>query len=194
MAFDIKSIDLKDKKTQVMILAGLLTVLAVVVYLSFILIPQVVRVSNAISEAGSVGFELKEAEKNIANIPIFEKNKAAYAEKVDRYEKMLPVEQEIPSLLENLSSIAKSSDIKIVGIIPVTVKEDKSKKPQVYQEIPILINAKSGYHELGKFLSSMENSDRFMKVADIQIKANAQSPKKHDVEIFVLTYILSRGK
>ena len=50
------------------------------------------------------------------------------------------------------------------------------------------------YPSLRKFLSSMENSDRFMKVADIQIKSNAQSPKKHDVEILVLTYVLLRGK
>jgi len=194
MAFDIKSIDLKDKKTQVMILAGLLGVLAVLIYVSFILKPQVFRVIEAVSGAGSISADLKDAEKDIANIPAFEKNIGACREKVDRYEKMLPAEQEIPSLLENLSSMAKISNIKIVGIMPVAVKEDKSKKPQVYQEIPILINAKSGYHELGKFLSSMENSDRFMKVADIQIKYNVQSPKKHDVEILVLTYILSRGK
>jgi len=194
MAFDIKSIDLKDKKTQVVILAGLLAILGVVLYFSFILKPQIVRVAESVSAAGSIDADLKEAGKNIANIPAFKKNIVAYEEKVDRYEKMLPVEQEIPSLLENLSNIARSSNIKIVGIIPVTVKEDKPKKAQVYQEIPILINAKSGYHELGKFLSSMENSDRFMKVADIQIKSNAQSPKKHEVEVLVLTYILLRGK
>jgi len=194
MAFDIKSIDLKDKKTQITILAGLLALLAVVIYISFIFKPQLERVLGAVSDAGSISGELKEAESNIKNIPIFKKNIEAYEEKVDRYEKMLPAEQEIPSLLENLSSIAKSANIKIVGIIPVAGKEDKAKKAMVYQEIPILINAKSGYHELGKFLSSMENSDRFMKVADIQIKSNVQSPKKHDVEILVLTYILLRGK
>jgi Tfp pilus assembly protein PilO len=194
MAFDIKSIDIKDKKTQIMILAGLLAVLGVVIYLSFILKPQVFRVMEAVSGAGSISADLREAEKNIADIPVFKKSMEANEEKVGRYEKMLPAEQEIPSILENLSSIAKSSNIKIVGIIPVDVKDDKSKNPQVYQEIPILINAKSGYHELGKFLSSIENSDRFMKVADIQIRANAQSPKKHDVEILVLTYILLRGK
>ena len=194
MAFDIKSIDLKDKKTQVMILAGLLVILAIVIYVSFIFKPQLARVLEAVSEAGSLGADLKQAESNIKNIPIFKKNIAAYEEKVDRYEKMLPAEQEIPSLLENLSNMAKSSNIKIVGIIPVVGKDEKPKKALVYQEIPILINAKSGYHELGKFLSSMENSDRFMKVADIQIRSNVQSPKKHDVELLVLTYILLRGK
>lgn len=194
MIFNVSSIDLKDKKTQVFILAGLLSVLAVILYVTFILAPQMERVFGAVGQASKMGAELKDAQSNIANIPKFRSNIASYEEKVDRYEKMLPTEQEIPALLEDLSGMARSANIKIVGIMPVITKEDKTKKAYVYQERPILISAKSGYHELGKFLSSMENADRFMKVADIQIKANAQSPKKHDVELMVLTYTLMKGR
>jgi Tfp pilus assembly protein PilO len=95
--------------------------------------------------------------------------------------------------LENLSEMAKDSNIKIVGIVPAIsyFKDDKSaNKSQIYREIPILITAKSGYHELGHFLNNLENADRFMKVADIDIKSNKTSPKKHDVELMVCTYIL----
>ena len=191
MDFNISSIDLKDKKTQIMILAGLLSLLAAIIYVSFILLPQVDRVFKAASKASKIGTELKVAKDNIAKIPTLRSNLAVYKEKIDRYEKMLPAKQEIPALLESLSGMAKSSDVKIVGIVPIVGKEDKGKASQIYKEIPILINAKSGYHELGKFLASMENADRFMKVSDLQIKSSAQSPRKHDVEIMVLTYTLS---
>ena len=190
MAFDISSIDLKDKKTQIMILGGLLSILVVVIYISFMLMPQIERVFEAVGQVSKVGADLKEAQYNIANIPKFKSSLVTYEEKVDRYEKMLPAQQEIPSLLESLSDMAKKSNVKIIGIMPVVGKEDRAKKGQIYKEIPILINAKSGYHELGKFLSNMENADRFMKVSGIQIKFNSQSPKKHDTEIMVLTYIL----
>lgn len=194
MAFNISSINLKDKKTQLMILAGLVSVLVVILYVSFILMPQMERVFTAVGQASKAGSDIKDAQMNIANISKFKTNIAAYEEKIDRYEKMLPTEQEIPALLENLSDMARNSSIKIVGIMPVITKEDKAKKAYVYQERPILINAKSGYHELGKFLSNMEKADRFMKVSEIQIKANGQSPKKHDVEIMVLTYTLMKGR
>jgi len=190
MTFNISSVDFKDKKTQVMILAGLLSILAVIVYASFILIPQIERVFEAVGQASKAGADLKVAQDNIANMLKYKANLDVYEEKVDRYEKMLPAKQEIPALLESLSSMAKNSDVKIVGIMPVVGKGDKVKKGQIYKEIPILINAQSGYHELGKFLSNMENADRFMKVSDIQIKSNSQIPRKHDVEILVLTYIL----
>lgn len=191
---NLSSIDLKDKKTQVFILIGLVSIFAVIVYFSFILIPQVERVFEAVGQASKIGADLKEAQHNIDNIPKFKTNIAAYEEKIDRYEKMLPTEQEIPALLESLSGMARNSNIKIVGIMPVITKEDKTKKAFVYQEKPILVNAKSGYHELGKFMSNMENADRFMKVSDIQIKTSSQSPSKHDVELTVLTYTLMKGK
>ena len=190
MAFDISSIDLKDRKTQIMVLTGLLSVLAAIVYVSFILAPQIERVFGAVGQVQKVGSDLKEAQDNIANIPRYKNNLATYEEKVDNYEKMLPAQQEIPTLLESLSAIAKDSGVKIVGIMPVVTKDGKVKKGQIYKEIPILISAKSGYHELGKFLSNMESADRFMKISDIQIRSNLASPRKHDVEILVLTYIL----
>jgi len=194
MNLNLPSIDLKDKKTQIYILIGLMSLFAVIVYFSFILTPQVERVFEAVDHAAKISTNLKDAQYNIANIPKFRTNITAYEEKIERYEKMLPTEQEIPALLENLSDMARKSNIKIVGIMPVVTKDDKTKKIAVYQEKPILINAKSGYHELGKFISNMENADRFMKVSDIQIKTNNQSPKKHDVELTVLTYTLMKGR
>jgi type IV pilus assembly protein PilO len=192
--FDISSIDFKDRKTRLAILMGLVSVLAAVIYVSFVLIPQVERVSDAVRQAAKVSAELKDAGADIADIPKLKDAMVSYEEKVNLYEKMLPAEQEIPTLLEGLSEMAKSSGVKIGGIMPVATKEDRTKKADIYREQPILINAKCGFHELGRFLSRMENADRFMKVADINIKSTAQSPKKHEVELLVLTYTLSRGR
>ena len=144
MAIDISSIDFKDKKTQVMILAGLLSILAVIIYVTFILVPHIERVFDAVGQVSKAGADLKEAQDNVSNIPRFKANLATYMEKVDRYEKMLPAQQEIPTLLESLSGMAKSSNVKIIGIMPVVGKEDKIKKGQIYTEIPILINSNSG--------------------------------------------------
>lgn len=189
---DIRNIDLKDSKTQVLILAVLITIIAFILYLNFIFFPQVVRVATLVGKTIKMRAELKSAKSIIAQEDTVKKNLDEYKDKVELYEKKLPAEQEIPSLLENLSNMAKSSNIKIVGIMPALsyFKDQKGGKSQIYQEIPILITAKSGYHELGYFLSDLENADRFMKVVDIGIKANKTVLKIHDVELIVCTYIL----
>jgi hypothetical protein len=47
---------------------------------------------------------------------------------------------------------------------------------------------------LGNFLTDLENADRFMKLVDINIKANESAPKRHSVELMVATYILLKDK
>jgi len=186
--------DFKNPKNQMVVLAALVAILVVMVYINFLLVPQVIRVVGVAVKNSKAKTEIKEVKNEITNIDKYKKGIGAYKDKVEKYEHMLPAEQEIPSLLENLSAMAKSSGVKIVGITPVAVPENKQKTDQVYQEIPILISARSGYHELGSFLAKLESADRFMKVVDIDVRANRSTPRKHDVELLVLTYILFKGR
>lgn len=177
-------------KKQMMLLVGLASLVIVVLYVNFICIPQFMDFFATLQKGSALKTELSQTEDAVSKITTLRSDLDKYRNKVSDCEKMLPAQQEIPSLLEDLSAMAKSSNVKIVGITPMLPKEDKTQKDRIYQEIPIVINAKSGYHELGRFIHNLENSDRFMKVADIEIKANRTTPKKHDVELLVLTYVL----
>jgi len=194
-------IDLEKNKTQVLITVILVSAIALFLYFNFLLLPQIGRVADLLNKTSKVSIDLRKAKADIAKIPEFKKAIDSYKEKVDSYETKLPVENEIPVLLESLSNMANNSRVKIIGITPMTVsafqkdqKVQSKEKERIYKEIPILVSAKSGYHELGAFLNDLENSDRFMKVADIDMKANKASPKKHDAELIILTYVLLEGK
>jgi len=190
MALDLKNIDFKDKKTQTVILVVVLGIALFVLYLYFIFLPQVTNDINVIGKTIGIRRDLKEAKFLISQRDNLKKKVREYNEKIELYEKKLPAQQEIPSLLEDLSKMAKNANTTIIEIMPVTLKLQEERKGAVYQEIPILITAKSGYHELGYFLNNLEDGNRFMKVVDIGIKANAASPNKHDVELMVYTYVL----
>lgn len=175
-------------------LAGIIiasALVAVLFYFNFILKPQVLQAASLVMNMNKMRADLKKAESDIAEIPKFKNDIRTYEDKVAYYEKMLPAEREIPSLLQSLSEMAKNSNVKIIGITPTVMEGEKG---TIYQELPILISAKSGYHELGRFLSSLENSERFIKVADISIRSNSANPKKHDVESLVVTYILLKER
>jgi type IV pilus assembly protein PilO len=188
---NLKSVDLKDPKIQNLILMVLLGLIAVVLYMYFVFIPQVGRDVSLVGKTLKMRSDLKAARALISEKDALKKQAAEYNDKIEIYEKKLPAQQEIPDLLENLSRMARNADITIIGITPVSLKTQKERRGQVYKEIPILITAKSGYHELGRFLSNLENADRFMKAVDINIKSDSVSPKKHNVEVMVYTYVLS---
>jgi type IV pilus assembly protein PilO len=191
--FDFKNIDLKDRKTQQVLIVIAVSVLGAALYIYFVFVPQIMRVTSLIGRLGKMKTELSSAKSTITGMDELKKKMKEYNEKVELYEKKLPEEQEIPSLLENLSGMAKDANITITSIMP-SLQSSKAdgahKQGNIYKEIPIVITAKSGYHELGYFLSKLENADRFMKVVDIGIKANKALPKKHDIELMVCTYVL----
>ncbi|MBN1526905.1 MAG: type 4a pilus biogenesis protein PilO [Candidatus Omnitrophica bacterium] len=194
MPFDI----MKNKQQLSMVMAAAY-VAVITAYLLLVLKPQLVSIVTIAQKAARTGSELKTARSDIAAIEQMKTRKTAYRDKIELYEKRLPVEQEIPSVLETLSAMAKNANMRIVSITPVALPapkgpQKKAEKEKIYQEIPISVSVKSGYHELGYFLSQLESSDRFMKVADISIRADKTSPRKNNVELLVLTYISLKGK
>jgi type IV pilus assembly protein PilO len=183
------AIDFKDKR-QLALIAAVAGLAVVYLYVNFLLLPQIRGVVKSYAKAKKVETDVKTAKRDISEIAELKKQVAQSRGKIESYESMLPAEQEVPKLLEDLSTIAKESNVKILGITPLPARQESRSPGQIYQETPILINARSGYHELGRFLSQLENSSRFMKVVDIDIKADRSSSKRHDVELLVLTYVL----
>ena len=171
-----------------MLIAASVGAVILYLYVNFLLLPQIRGAVKAYNNAKKIYAEVKASERAVSEVDGLKRQVSQYQNKIESYEKMLPVEQEIPKLLEDLSNMAKESSVKIVGITPLQAKEPQTSE-QIYQEIPILINARSGYHELGKFLSDLEGAGRFMKVVDINIKENKATAKRHDVELLVLTYV-----
>ncbi len=182
----------KDPK-KMLIVITVSVIAGLVLYVTLVLGPQIVKIFGVRAALVKVRAELSAARADIAKIGSMKSAVEAYNNKVGKYEKTLPTEEGIPALLESLAEMAKSSNMSIVGIVPVEMKKDKP-KGRVYAEIPIMISAKGGYHELGRFMSRVETSDRFIKIIDMQIKVNKPIPKKHDVELSVVTYILLEGK
>ena len=183
----------KDKK-QTLLLAALVFLFILTAYFYVFLRPSVGRLMVLIRETSNLSMELKSARTDIDNRPQMEKSKTILQSKIDYYEKKLPSQKEIPKLLEHLSEIANQAGVKIVGIKPVDVAGEKRIEEDIYQETPINIDAKCGYHQLGRFIQELESADRFMKIDDIRIKADPSDMTRHNVKLIVITYTLTREK
>jgi len=109
---------------------------------------------------------------------------------MDGYRKIFPRRQEIQKILEELSNIANDSDVKIIGIKPLSGKELDAKSADIYKEIPIEIIASSGYHKLGEFLQRLETGERFIMIKDFKISSNPHSAKRQNAQLIASTYVL----
>lgn len=85
---------------------------------------------------------------------------------------LLPKQQEIPSLLTNISEQGTSSDLEFISFQP---KSETNQ--QFYAIIPVAISVYGSYHRIGSFLDKLSKLNRIVSVNNIafsspQIKDN----------------------
>ena len=79
--------------------------------------------------------------------------------------RQLPTDKEVPGLLEDISAIGKNSglDIDSIALQP-------EKKAQFYVELPINIQVRGTYHQMGEFVSGVAAIKRIVTLHDYSIR------------------------
>jgi Tfp pilus assembly protein PilO len=181
---------LKDEKNRSYIILGAVGLLGVF-YLSFIIIPKFGDLSKTSRAASGLNNKISQLNNQIKRQKMMEKNLDKLKAEYGTYSKRLPQEKEIPEFLEGLASSAKTSRVRILSMTPSELKKAKSggKGGEYYREMPILITAKSGFHQLGRFIADLEQRGRFITVSDLSIKNDSNSPRMHNIRMELKTYV-----
>ena len=182
-----------ESKKKFMLFFALGLGLVFVLYAYLFLKPSVSALADLVPKLRERKVTIKAVEDALPHKEKFYEKRRAQQMELLAYEEKLSREKELPVLLENLSKMARDSNVKILGIEPLTedkVKQGKTspEKDIIYQEVPILVSAESGYHELGSFLGNLESDKRYMKVSDMKIQANRSNVKRHKVQFVVCAY------
>ena len=116
----------------------------------------------------------------------------------------LPPEKELPAVIEALSDMARQTNVKIQTIFPQRSLADQSSaasgkktaaipEPVVYRQVPIQIDAQSGYHQLGVFLSLVEAEPRPMELRSLRVATDPRDPKRHTIKLVINAYFAADG-
>ncbi len=191
----------KDEKQKILVLA-VIGLIVLIVYFQFLLKPQITSLVSVSSQVTQTFKKLNQAKKDIANVSKFKEKIEKLKEEISFYEKNMPTQKEIPALLGELSKFAKETNVKILAILPLEKTEEAKEKERAekasgkepYFEVPISIEARAKYHNLGFFINKLETAGRFMKVSDIKIQTNPATPMLHNVQLIVSAYCLPESK
>lgn len=185
--------DLKEKQ-KLYILFAVFGVAAMVFYFNLLLKPQFSRFIVHNREYYSIKRRVNSGRALIANEARIQVHYESLKKETELLEKGFPGQDEVPTLLEDFSRIAESSDVKILRIKPLEVLNDVTNRSTAaggfYAEFPILIEAMAGYHQCGVFINKIENMDRFIKIDEVDISARSASPRSHDIRLRVIAYVM----
>lgn len=183
----------KAKKNEIIIYAIAASCIVFVGYYFLFLSPVISRFFSVFREVARAQSKLNDARLSINRVPKIKEEIEELRYRTNLYSNKLPKEEEFPVVLESLSDMAKNADVKITKILPVknsATFSEENIKSGTYNQKEISIDAQCGYHQLGEFITALENAERFMEVSDIKIEAGKANPKRHNVQLIVKTFVL----
>ncbi|MCH1920514.1 type 4a pilus biogenesis protein PilO [Shewanella sp. A3A] len=101
--------------------------------------------------------------------------------------KMLPSQNEMPGLLDDLTFVATDSGLKIRSI-----DWDAEIQREFYIEYPIRMSVEGGYHQLGSMVSGVADLPRIVSLHDFIIKRE-ESGEQLSMEVLAKTYRFKEG-
>lgn len=102
--------------------------------------------------------------------------------------------QAVPIVLEEISRLANEFGVKIDQLTPqkdaqellITAPEGK------YYALPIVIQARSGYHMFGHFLNRLERQDLYFSVRDLRIEADEKDPNNQLISMVIKVILVDK--
>ncbi|MFH1799009.1 MAG: type 4a pilus biogenesis protein PilO [Candidatus Omnitrophota bacterium] len=180
---------LKNPKVRKYIILGCILIFGFF-YMVFMGLGKFSSLSKVLLRVKELKNNIELADNRGRRLDVMTKKLEELKAELEAYSQGIPDQKDLPEFLEELSSVAESSNVKILSITPSDLKPlVKESGSAYYREIPIVITAKSGYHELGYFISDLETSKRFITIAGLRMRYNPKTPRKHDVKMILKTYV-----
>lgn len=108
-------------------------------------------------------FEQKAFEAH--NIDALRRQSEELEESLKELKRQLPVDTEVPSLLEDITNTALESNLKIESVVLKPEVES-----EIYVELPIEVKVEGAYHDLAAFVSGVANLSRIVTLHDFTLE------------------------
>ena len=131
----------------------------------FYISDKATQLDRNIAQEGTLKTEFQNKSFQVANLVTLRQQMADVEEEFSELLRQLPTQKEVPGLLEDISDIGRAAglDIRLIELAP-------EKKDQFYIELPINIEVRGTYHQMGQFVSGIAAIKRIVTLHDFTIK------------------------
>jgi type IV pilus assembly protein PilO len=147
---------------QKILVAILFSALIVVGYYYLYYMEASRQITTLESELTSLRAKIKEQEVIAGNLQSFQAEVQRLEGQLSVLLEQLPNSAEIPSLLKNVSDLAKESGLDILKFAP-----SGEVKKEFYAEIPVAISVQGGYHSFVQFADKVSHYPRIVNLSNI---------------------------
>ena len=184
-----------DEKSRNFILGGVLILIFILDYF-LVMGPQLNTLRALNPKISALSSDIKTAKEGMAKINQYRQDIAKLNEKQEKANRRVITKEEVNWVLDSISRIAIDERVKIDQIMPLKGSETVllSNKEGKYYSFPIMVNARCGYHELGKFLNKIEHGDVFLSVNDLNFAASGDGTDRHIAKLTFKTVVFEKAE
>lgn len=187
--------DLKDPKTQKLILIGLGTAALVYFYVFADYIPfnykaRSAEITKLKAEYTQKMNELTKAQQLVNRLPELKAEFALLNQRWEVAQELLPSQKEVASLLRKVTLAGQEAGVKFL-----LFKPGEAKAQPYFTENPVQVSVTGGFHRAGTFLSEIAELSRLVNVSQLKLKGFDKGDLDDIVQAdFVATaYTLAEG-
>ncbi len=143
-----------------------LLLLPVVLFFFLLYQPNAKKIADLGQQKNALDKQIAELRTKESNLPKLKRELAETERIFNETAILLPKEKEIPQLLKDISAAGQG-----VGLDFLTFKPLPDIPQDFYAEIPISINVRGPYHNMGSFLDQVSKLTRIVTVSNIKMAA-----------------------
>jgi Tfp pilus assembly protein PilO len=197
MKFDLtKILDYFNKlndRTRYAILAGVVVV--IILLDAFLLVlPQIGAIADQNDQIKKLSDDTQQVLTDKQRINQLRKNLQDARLQLGSLSKKVRPIQEVPAILSTISSIANEYGVKIDQLVPEKNLQETltAAADGKYYALPIVINARCGYHMFGHFLNKLENEDMYFILKDFIIQNDEKATGTHSFSLTIDIILVDR--
>ena len=187
--------DLKDPKTQKLVVIGRGTAALVYFYVFADFVPFNYRarskeIASLKTEYTRKANELTKAQQLVNRLPELKKEFALLNQRWEVAQELLPSQKEVASLLRKVTLAGQEAGVKFV-----LFKPGEPRTQTYFTENPVQVSVTGGFHRAGTFLSEIAELSRLVNVSQLKLKGFDKGDLDDTVQAdFVATaYTLAEG-
>ncbi|MCP3930504.1 MAG: type 4a pilus biogenesis protein PilO [Bacteroidetes bacterium] len=164
-----------DPKYKI-ILAIAIVLLPVVAFFFIFFQPNVEDLGRLAKKKTKINQEIRTVKAKVRNLAKFEEELKTTQAIFNQTAELLPKDKEIPKLLKDISSLGRVAGLDFLKFQPLA---DRPK--DFYSEIPVNINVRGPYHNMGYFFDQVSKLERIVSVSNVKMT----NPKKEAGELLL---------
>ena len=181
----MKPLKQEEKKLlAVCVVLTLLVIVATVAVPGLGLLSGLRKIASVRLELDERTQELEDAKNKEKYLPQLKERIAQAEDEIEEVERRLPNDKRAPQLFKELNDLASVAKQKYMSMEARPVVEKNA-----YIEIPLEINLKADYHNLGRYINMIERSKRFAKVDGIDIEYDFEDTPNQNVSLTLSTFM-----